>query len=106
MVLTMGLNGTSGWMEKGIGTLPEETAEEIQQETVRILKSSRKAKDNLPDAERKALRALKPNEALNVLQADKGNAAVVLGTSEYNQKITALLQDKAYKKLKKDPLIP
>jgi hypothetical protein len=28
---------------------------------------------------------------------------VVLGTSDYNQKITALLEDKAYKKLKKAP---
>jgi hypothetical protein len=32
-----------------------------------------------------------------------GNAAVVLGTSDYNQKITVLLEDKAYKNLKKDP---
>jgi hypothetical protein len=37
------------------------------------------------------------------LLADKGNAAVVLGTSDYSQKIAALLEDKAYKKLKKDP---
>jgi hypothetical protein len=28
---------------------------------------------------------------------------MVLGTSEYNQKIAALLEDKAYRKLKKDP---
>jgi hypothetical protein len=36
-------------------------------------------------------------------EADKGNAAVVLGTSGYNQKIATLLEDKAYMKLKKDP---
>jgi hypothetical protein len=48
---------------------------------------------------------LKANEALTVLPADKGNAAVVLGTSEYNQMIVVLLEDKAYKKLK-IPLIP
>jgi hypothetical protein len=33
---------------------------------------------------------------LTVLQADKGNAAVLLGTSDYNKKIGTLLQDKAY----------
>jgi hypothetical protein len=37
------------------------------------------------------------------LVADKGNAAVVLGTSDYSKKIATLLQDKAYAKLKKDP---
>jgi hypothetical protein len=40
---------------------------------------------------------------LNVVPADKGNAAVVLETSDYNRKIAALLEDKAYKKLKMDP---
>jgi hypothetical protein len=32
---------------------------------------------------------------LIILPADKGNAAVVLGTSDYNKKIATLLQDKA-----------
>jgi hypothetical protein len=31
------------------------------------------------------------------------NAVMVLGTSDYNQKIATLLQDKAYMKLKKAP---
>jgi hypothetical protein len=30
------------------------------------------------------------------------NSAVVLGTSHYNHKIATFLEDKAYKKLKKD----
>ncbi|PNF33152.1 hypothetical protein B7P43_G13662 [Cryptotermes secundus] len=60
-------------MEKAIVALPVETAEEIRQETVRILKNARKPKDNLTGAERRALRSLKANEALTVLPADKGN---------------------------------
>jgi hypothetical protein len=90
-------------MEKATGALPEATAEEIRQETVRILKGTRTLKDNLTDAERRALRALKANGALTVLPTEKGNAAVVLGTSDYNQKIAALLEDKAYKRLKMYP---
>jgi hypothetical protein len=39
---------------------------------------------------------------LTVLPADKGNAAMVLGTSDYNQKNAALLDHKVYRKLK-DP---
>jgi hypothetical protein len=90
-------------VEKAIGTLPEETAEEIRQETVRILKGSRQSKDNFTGAERRALRSLKANASLNVLLADKGNAVVVMGTSDYNRKIANLLQDKAYVMPKKDP---
>jgi hypothetical protein len=42
-------------VEKAIMALPEGTAEEIQQETVRILKGSNKPKDNLTGTERRAL---------------------------------------------------
>jgi hypothetical protein len=91
-------------MEKVIGVWPE-TAEEVQQETVRILKGSCKPKENLTSAERGALRALKANNTLMVLPADKGNVTVVLDTADYNQKIPALLEDKAYKKLKKTILL-
>jgi hypothetical protein len=90
-------------VEKSIETLPEETEEEIRQGMVRILKGSHQPKGNLTGAERRALRSLTANDLLTALPADKGNAAVVLGTSDYNQKTTTLLQDKAYVKLKKDP---
>jgi hypothetical protein len=51
----------------------------------------------------RALRSLKANDLLTVLPSDKGNAAVLLGTSDYNKKIANFLQDKTYAKLKKDP---
>jgi hypothetical protein len=79
-------------VEKAIGALPEETVEEITEETFRILKGSCKPKDNLTGAERRALQALKASGVLTVLLADKGNAAMVLGTSDYIQKIAALLE--------------
>ena len=40
---------------------------------------------------------------ITILPADKGNAMVVLNTSDYKQKISSLLQDPAYRKLTKDP---
>jgi hypothetical protein len=48
-------------LEKAVVAMPEETAEEIRQETVRILKGFCKPKDNLTVAERRSLRALKAN---------------------------------------------
>jgi hypothetical protein len=51
---------------KAIGVLPEETAEEVGQETIRILKGSCKPKDNLSGAERKSLQT---SEELTALPA-------------------------------------
>jgi hypothetical protein len=48
-----------------------------------------------------ALRTLTTH--LTILPADKGNATVILNTTDYKQKIASLLDDSAYKKLRKDP---
>jgi hypothetical protein len=56
-----------------------------------------------PMGERTALRTLKDNTHLTILPADIGNATVILNTTDYKQKIASLLEDSAYKKLKKDP---
>ena len=53
--------------------------------------------------ERAALKTLKDNVNLTILPADKGNATVVLNTSDYKQKISSFLQDPAYRKVTKDP---
>jgi hypothetical protein len=89
--------------EKAVSSLPEEAAEEARQETVRILKASNKPKDNLSRAERRDLRALLTNADLTVLPADKGNASVVLNTSDYNHKMAALLGATTHRRLSKDP---
>jgi hypothetical protein len=57
----------------------------------------------LTGAEWRVHRSLKADGLLTVLPADNGNAAVVLGTSDYNRKIATFPEDRAYMKLKKDP---
>jgi hypothetical protein len=74
-------------VEKAIGFLSEEDAEEVRQETLRIVKSSTKPKDNLSVAERRPLPALRTNADLTVLPADKSNAAVVLNTKDHKQRL-------------------
>ncbi|XP_063391231.1 uncharacterized protein LOC134676779 [Cydia fagiglandana] len=55
-------------------------------------------------AECQALKALRDNENLLVLRADKGNATVVMDSSEYDGKMKALLADrKIYKPVKYNP---
>jgi hypothetical protein len=43
------------------------------------------------------------NTDITILPADLGNSTVLLTTVHYNQKIGALLQDPAYRRLAKDP---
>jgi hypothetical protein len=95
------IEGFLSGVEKAIGALPEEAAAEVRQETVRILKASTKPKDNLSEAERRALRTLRTNADLTDLRTDKGNTAVVLKTSD-NRKIAALLGAPCYRRLPKD----
>jgi hypothetical protein len=97
------IEGILSGVEKAISSLSEEAAEEVRQETVRIVKASRKPKDNLFGAERRGLPALRTNAAnITVLPAGKGNEAVVLYTSDYNRKVAALLGAPTFRRLPKD----
>ena len=80
-----------------------EQAEEARHESVRIIKTTAITKNNLTKNERTALRSLKKNTQLTILPADKGNATVILNSTDYITKISTLLGDSAYKKLDKDP---
>ena len=90
-------------IEKAVRFLPVEQAEEARHESVRIIKTTTKTKNNLTKNEMTALKKLKDNTELTILPADKGNATVILNTVDYKLKITSLLADSAYKKLDKDP---
>jgi hypothetical protein len=67
-----------------------------------IIKTTARPKDNLTKTERTVLRTIKDNTPLTILPADKRNATVIFNTTDYKQK-SSLLEDSAYKKLKKFP---
>jgi hypothetical protein len=90
-------------VEKTVLSLPVEMVEEARQETIRIIKSSSRPKDNLTRAEREALRTLKTNTDLTILPADKGNASMILNTGDNKQKISCLLEALLYRGLARDP---
>jgi hypothetical protein len=50
-----------------------------------------------------ALKSLKNNKEIRILQADKGNCTVMLNESTYAQKISSLLESGVYEILRKDP---
>ncbi|GJQ76212.1 hypothetical protein Trydic_g1953 [Trypoxylus dichotomus] len=52
----------------------------------------------------KALK-LKPDESLTIIQADKGNATVIINTDEYKQKIKMLLEPPTYVTRQREPML-
>ncbi|KAJ0170974.1 hypothetical protein K1T71_013746 [Dendrolimus kikuchii] len=85
-------------------SMQKEDAEAIRQDISSVLRRSRLPKPNLTRAEYIALKNIRNKPEITVLRADKGNATVVMDTSDYNSKIQDLLSDEStYKKVKTDP---
>ncbi|XP_041466320.1 uncharacterized protein LOC121416867 [Lytechinus variegatus] len=61
-------------------------------------------KQNLSKEERSAIQDLRRDQAIHILQADKGNATIIMDQDVYDDKIEEILQDKdTYSKLNRDP---
>lgn len=90
-------------IKAGIRDLSQEVAEEIRQESARILRQTKPPKCNLPEWEKKALRDLGADDNIIFLPADKGSATVLMNALDYQQNIQELLDPETYKKLSKDP---
>ncbi|KAI5644679.1 hypothetical protein NE865_03331 [Phthorimaea operculella] len=76
----------------------------MRQDIAVILRKARLPTSNATAAERQALKALRENKEVLVLKADKGNATVVMDTTEYDHKIQALLEDvNVYKPVNYNP---
>jgi hypothetical protein len=53
--------------------------------------------------EREALWTLQNDDSITILPADKGNATVILSSTDYKSKVRYLLDDPVYKRLTSDP---
>ena len=84
-------------IETAIRTLPEEQAVTIRTETSCILRKAKPPKRNLTNKEFRALKDLNTDENILILPADKGNATVVMNTTDYEYKIEELLDPSTYK---------
>ena len=84
--------------------LDGERAANLKSEITRAVKRRKKIKPNITVEEVRALQELRKNDSVMILPADKGRATVILDRSEYDSKITKILDDtKTYEKLSKDP---
>ncbi|XP_046398161.1 uncharacterized protein LOC124164967 [Ischnura elegans] len=92
-----------GGIENAVRKLPDDLAEEVRVEVSYVLSRAVPPKPNISREERSAIRALRGNEEVTILPADKGNATVILKTEDYRNKIRDILEDQAYRKLHRDP---
>ncbi|XP_018309593.1 uncharacterized protein [Mycetomoellerius zeteki] len=91
-------------IESIIYRLPAEQADNIRRQDIsNILSKAKTPPPNTTRQERLTLQDLNRDADIIVLPADKGNATVVMNTSDYKKKMKNLLSDKAYKMLDKDP---
>ncbi|XP_046998204.1 uncharacterized protein LOC124613537 [Schistocerca americana] len=90
-------------VEASVRHLPQAEAEKIRHETVRVLNKAKPPKQNINAEEYRAIKELRDNPHLVVVQADKGNATVVLDTTDYNKRMEDILAETIYKKLQGDP---
>lgn len=90
-------------VERAITGLPVDAAEEVRSEVSRVLKRTTTSRPNITKEERAALRKMRNDDSIVVLPADKGNASVVMLSTDYKQKIQAILEDEAYRPLNRDP---
>jgi hypothetical protein len=70
-------------VEASIAHLPSSTAEEIRYKMACILKRACSPKSNLTRKDRATLRELQENKFIYMVLADKGNATVILDSSDY-----------------------
>ncbi|XP_046383788.1 uncharacterized protein LOC124154233 [Ischnura elegans] len=91
-------------VETGIRKLPRLVADEIREDVARVLRNAKPPKPNMTAGERTALKALRENQDILILPADKGNATVLMEKEEYQKKISELLSDTIYRKLGKNPM--
>ena len=83
--------------------LPSALADEFRWKIRLILEKAKPPTPNITKEEKTAIRTLRQNNNIIILPADKGNATVVMDKHDYNQRMTSLLSDGSYLKIKKGP---
>eukprot|EP00057_Strongylocentrotus_purpuratus_P028011 XP_011682485.1 PREDICTED: uncharacterized protein LOC105446847 [Strongylocentrotus purpuratus] len=92
-------------VEPKLRFLSRTAADQIRFQVTQALSTAKPPQPNISKPERAAIKDLRSNQSIHILQADKGNATVLLNKGDYNNKIGALLETPTYKKLKKDPTL-
>ncbi|XP_072171126.1 uncharacterized protein [Diadema setosum] len=83
--------------------LNKAAADNIRLLVTQALSTAKPPQPNLNKEERTAVKTLQSNASIHIIQADKGNATVVMDKTQYEQKIQDILHTPTYTQLKRDP---
>ena len=83
--------------------LDSETAQLLRHRVSSILSTAKTPRSNLSRELQKAVKNLREDRNIVILPADKGNATVILDQVDYAAKMELLLEDKAYRKVQRNP---
>ncbi|XP_070380710.1 uncharacterized protein [Dermacentor albipictus] len=117
-LLQKGLNSNTGAspnparvicaVERAVTQLPSEVREEARTRAIGVLSKwrTRNPQARFSPAEKQVVKALRNNDSIAILPADKGNAIVLLDRSDYNEKMKDLLSaEDTYVAIQKDPTV-
>ncbi|XP_071476521.1 uncharacterized protein [Diadema antillarum] len=82
--------------------LNKAAADNIRLLVTQALSTAKPPQPNLNKEERTAVKTLQSNASIHIIQADKGNATVVMDKTQYEQKIQDILHTPTYTELKRD----
>src|SRR5579859_3284631 len=89
-------------LEDASNVINQEDREMFRAQCRKALEKSKLPQSNITRSEAQALKQLKKDDSIKILPADKGNATVVMDSSEYDQKISDLINTDQYVKIKSD----
>ena len=89
-------------VEVAVRQFDAEQADTVRRASNGILHQVEPPEPNIPKEMRDALKSLKEDESIMVLQAEKGCASVVMDTDTYRAKMSALIENGPYQLLNKD----
>ena len=80
-----------------------EAAEHARSLIASAIREYKPQQTNTTEEERRAIRTLKKDKDVTILAADKGNATIVMDTTDYIDKANALLDNKQFKRVTRTP---
>ena len=80
----------------------EEVAEKTRATIASVIRRAQPPRRNMGNKELEALDTLRGNREITILQADKGNATVILNTSDYERKAHAILDHYPFQRVARD----
>ena len=90
--------------EPALKHLDKTAANQVRIQVLQTLKNAKLPRPNTSKQANAAIQALHRDKSIHSMSADKGNATVVMSTTDYDHKVTAILSTDTYGGLSRNPI--